>query len=163
MQRKPPSCHPEKPYYSKGMCSTCYEAARRLAQPERREYMREYLKRYKAEQPEKIAEHYQRRRADPEKRARDAITKKNAAYKAKYGISLNGFRELLKAQGNSCALCMKSLDERKANVDHCHTTLVIRGILCSACNTGLGQLGDDEKSILRALEYVRRSALISAD
>lgn len=157
MIRKPAPCHPDKPYYSKGMCSTCYEAARRAAQPERREYMRAYLKTYKEEQPEKLAEHYQRRRADPEKRARDARTNKNSAYKIKYGISLDGFLELLKSQDGACALCRKSIDGRKANVDHCHKSLAVRGILCSACNTGLGQIGDDEASLLRALEYVRRS------
>jgi hypothetical protein len=41
-------------------------------------------------------------------------------------------------------------------LDHCHVTGRFRGWLCHACNTGLGELGDDVASVRRALAYLER-------
>jgi hypothetical protein len=41
------------------------------------------------------------------------------------------------------------------NIDHCHETNEVRGILCSGCNTGLGHLGDNIDGLLRAVAYLK--------
>jgi hypothetical protein len=43
-----------------------------------------------------------------------------------------------------------------ANVDHCHSTGQIRGVLCCECNTGIGKLGDNAEGVRRALAYLER-------
>ena len=62
--------------------------------------------------------------------------------KKKYGISLEDFDMMLEKQDFSCALCKTKKPKGHSNqwhVDHCHTTGRIRGLLCSQCNTVLGQ------------------------
>ena len=43
-------------------------------------------------------------------------------------------------------------------VDHDHTTGEIRGLLCANCNLGLGALGDNVRSLKRALAYLGDNA-----
>lgn len=40
-------------------------------------------------------------------------------------------------------------------VDHDHTTGAVRGLLCSACNTGIGHLKDDPAVVAAALHYLK--------
>ena len=74
-----------------------------------------------------------------------------------YGLSHATFERILAAQDNRCACC-KSQDAKSKNgwhVDHDHETGVVRGILCSNCNTGIGMLGDDLVGVHRAVEYLK--------
>lgn len=83
-------------------------------------------------------------------------------YQSTYGISYQHVLDLIKNQDGKCALCEAKVSlhrgggfKHKAHVDHCHTTNKIRGILCGNCNTALGKLGDDVKSIQKVLEYLK--------
>lgn len=82
--------------------------------------------------------------------------REDAIIRRTYGISMREFDELVEFQGGNCAICFKPLDvlNRRANIDHCHTTDRVRGILCTGCNTGLGHLGDDIEGLKRALYYL---------
>ncbi len=40
------------------------------------------------------------------------------------------------------------------NVDHCHASGKVRGILCTVCNTGLGMLGDTLEGLRAATDYL---------
>jgi hypothetical protein len=151
------TCHPEKKHYCKGLCENCYMTQFRRSRPEYRAYMKEYLKKYREENPEKMAELYAKRRADPEKRKRDALVCKNSAYRQKYGITLAKALSLLSSQGGGCALCKIELTEKTMNVDHCHKDGHVRGILCGKCNTGLGLLGDTRDALLEAVAYLAQS------
>lgn len=46
-------------------------------------------------------------------------------------------------QGNKCAICGVSFDEKRDCLDHKHGSENIRGILCHRCNTGLGFIEDE--------------------
>jgi hypothetical protein len=73
-----------------------------------------------------------------------------------YGLSLDAYREMLCEQGGKCACC-HSADpggHGEFHVDHCHETGKIRGLLCSKCNTGIGLLGDNLNSLLKAVHYL---------
>jgi len=74
-----------------------------------------------------------------------------------YGISMQEFTDLLSAQGGGCAICQKPMEaiRRRMNIDHCHDTNEVRGILCSGCNTGLGHLGDNIAGLKRAIAYLQ--------
>lgn len=76
--------------------------------------------------------------------------------KTRYGITLNDFEALLAAQGGGCAICSIKFDDN-ANVDHCHETGRVRGLLCSACNTAIGRLGDNLDGVMRAVRYLERA------
>ena len=65
----------------------------------------------------------------------------------------NKYADMVKKYGNQCNICGKSSD-RKLAMDHIHGTNIIRGLLCTSCNTGLGKLGDNEEGLRRALDYV---------
>ena len=78
--------------------------------------------------------------------------------KRKYGLTPEREAEILEEQNGVCALCEKP---KKLVVDHCHTTGIVRGLLCRTCNTGLGSFSDNLKGILKAVVYLERS--VSAD
>ena len=79
----------------------------------------------------------------------------------KLGITLEEYKALLRVQGNSCAVCSKSEKEegRALAIDHCHETKKIRGLLCTNCNTGLGNFKDDVDKLRSAIEYLDKHKL----
>lgn len=83
---------------------------------------------------------------------------KNHHLKNKYGITKEDYLKLLENQGGVCAICGTSnTGKRKAlSVDHDHQTGKIRGLLCSRCNSGLGNLRDDIEIIEKAIKYLEK-------
>lgn len=77
----------------------------------------------------------------------------------RYGLSLAEYEALLAEQGGGCAICHEPPGEKRLSVDHCHGSLTIRGILCSQCNRGLGEFGDDADRLERAAAYLRRGPI----
>ena len=76
-----------------------------------------------------------------------------------YGITAEQFNAMLVAQNHSCAICERLLSlskSRGVNVDHDHGTGAVRGLLCSGCNAGIGQMRDDVNVLKRAVEYLIR-------
>ena len=89
--------------------------------------------------------------------------------KHKYGLEPERFKELLVQQDNKCAICrcdFVHIEEEKPagrrrnrsniNVDHCHKTGVVRGLLCAGCNRGLGNY-ENEKWRASAQAYLEAS------
>jgi hypothetical protein len=74
----------------------------------------------------------------------------------RYGVTLEKFTELMKAQYYCCAICTKPLPMRGrgVHIDHNHKTGAVRGLLCPQCNKQLGVL---EKSawVTAAHKYLR--------
>ena len=67
------------------------------------------------------------------------LEKEDARLQKAYGISQAELHNLVAFQDHKCGICFKPIDfDRKTmNVDHDHETGVVRGVLCSSCNTGL--------------------------
>lgn len=79
------------------------------------------------------------------------------------GLTVHEFEQLLLEQKGKCAICKKTPRSKKfkrLHVDHNHQTGIIRGLLCSACNTALGLLKENPLVIERALKYLRRGGQI---
>lgn len=80
-----------------------------------------------------------------------------------FGLTAQGYVNMLEAQKGRCLICEKvetvtngpSGKLRDMAIDHCHTTGKIRGLLCSACNTGIGLLQDDPALLDKAAAYLR--------
>lgn len=64
--------------------------------------------------------------------------------------------DLYHQQAGACAVCLK-VPETTLNVDHCHATGRIRGLLCGECNRALGLLQDSPEIISRAAIFVARN------
>ena len=75
----------------------------------------------------------------------------------RYGVTQEQFEVMLASQGGRCAVCQTS--ESKGIgwcVDHDHVTQRVRGVLCDACNKGIGFLQDDLDLLITAAEYLER-------
>lgn len=86
-------------------------------------------------------------------RQRDYVLDKDYQLRKVYGISLEDYARMVDAQNHSCAICGKVTE--KLFVDHCHSSGVIRGLLCINCNTGLGHFKDDPKILKEAIKYIK--------
>lgn len=81
----------------------------------------------------------------------------NTELKARYKISAEAYRQLLAKQGGVCAICGKTCSVwPRLSVDHVHGTDIVRGLLCSADNLGIGQLGESSERLRAAAGYVAR-------
>lgn len=101
---------------------------------------------------EKILARQKKFDAENPERARRRV--KNAQLRYYYGISLIEYEAMLEAQGGHCRVCPKDTD---LHVDHCHTTGVVRGILCGPCNQSIGLAGDDPDRLRRLAEYLEQA------
>lgn len=64
--------------------------------------------------------------------------------KAKYGITVEDYEQMLEEQQGVCAICRcaPSGRFRRLSVDHDHKTGKVRGLLCDPCNRILGMVQD---------------------
>ena len=81
-----------------------------------------------------------------------------------YGITIEDYRALELAQNGRCAICGGPPTGRgRLHLDHDHVTGRVRGLLCSACNTGLGGLKDDPSLLHAAIDYLERCKIPQQD
>lgn len=75
-----------------------------------------------------------------------------------YGITLADYNNMFEKQNGFCLICGVHQSEIKKAlcVDHNHDTGEIRGLICDACNKGLGHFKDNENLLQRAIDYLRR-------
>jgi len=58
-----------------------------------------------------------------------------------YGISTEQFIAMLYVQDFQCGICRRNITvegKGQSAIDHCHTSLKVRGVLCGHCNMLLG-------------------------
>ena len=134
----------------------------------------------KAEWVEKNKEHlkeYNRKRMlDPKVVARkrettkkwkeankEHITRQAREYKFNktYGINVDTYLLMIKEQGNICVLCEKEFESNFKAVgkvypciDHCHITGKVRKLLCTNCNTALGLVRENKKTLFNMIKYI---------
>ena len=77
--------------------------------------------------------------------------------KKTYGITVTEYNKMLDEQEGKCFICQVHQNTmiKRLAVDHCHETGKVRALLCSACNTSLGLLEEDEKRINNMLNYLK--------
>ena len=74
----------------------------------------------------------------------------------RYGLTKPKYDELMIKQDGKCPLCLEKLKEDiNTCVDHCHNSLVVRGITCRGCNMVLSRFED--------VEYIKRVAAYLGD
>lgn len=147
------------------------------------EYHREYQRRYRAANKDKVRAlnaDYKRRnselvkewsrawqRKNREKISRNRQSKRDQYIVRVYGVTLERARELLDVK--ECQICGEAerqiaVESKRVGkftrsslvVDHCHTSGVVRGMLCGRCNTSIGQFEDSPDLLYAAAAYLDR-------
>jgi hypothetical protein len=82
------------------------------------------------------------------------------AYKRfkKIGVTQEQYDGAYLKQKGVCAVCsLPCAQGISLAADHCHTTGVFRGLLCTQCNTGLGLFKDNKLLLENAIQYLKDS------
>lgn len=73
------------------------------------------------------------------------------------GLNPEEVIEYVNSHHGACEICGSVPTLRKLAVDHCHKTNVLRGLLCSNCNTGIGMFKDNPLLLNKAAVYLEKS------
>ena len=131
-----------------------------------RDHVREYRRATAGRRNERNRQRYKTDAAYREKIKADVKSGRKRHPKTRWarnlrnvGLTLEDYDTMLAGQGGGCAICgnHESGDKRtpRFHVDHCHATGVVRGLLCSSCNLGLGKFADSPERLERAALYLR--------
>lgn len=96
---------------------------------ENRERHREYQREYRKRNPNHSTEWF---KANPTYQRKRTL--------AKHGLSIEQFDAMLEEQNGCCAVCQTCEPGGAHNqwqIDHCHRTGTVRGLLCFKCNIAL--------------------------
>lgn len=72
-----------------------------------------------------------------------------------YRMSPEQKRIMIASQNYLCAICQL---HPPTDVDHDHATGKVRGVLCRGCNTALGHMQDNPKTLERAIQYLEKNS-----
>lgn len=80
--------------------------------------------------------------------------------KSLYGLNEEQFEAMKASQNHACKICRthETNLSRRLFVDHCHETGRIRGLLCQACNTMLGNAKDSVLVLQAGIAYLTSKA-----
>lgn len=85
--------------------------------------------------------------------------RRNIYLRKVYGITIEEYEVMLKAQGGKCAICPMEAgasDRLVLCVDHNHVTGRKRELLCVGCNFRVMNLGDDRELFELTVAYIRK-------
>jgi 5-methylcytosine-specific restriction endonuclease McrA len=74
-----------------------------------------------------------------------------------YGLSPAEYRAKMAEQKRRCEICRTPFTaDVRPNVDHCHETGGVRGILCTSCNVKLALLENTPALVMDMVKYLKR-------
>lgn len=79
--------------------------------------------------------------------------------KRTYGIDQSVYNQMLMNQHGKCAGC-GIIQKGVLCVDHCHSTGVVRGLLCDRCNTTIGKFDEKPELIGLLASYVIENCML---
>jgi hypothetical protein len=83
-------------------------------------------------------------KTDPEFRMKQRLSRD--------GFSISDYDKLFAQQKGGCGICRRR--DRPLTIDHCHETGLVRGLLCTWCNCGLGFYQDKPRLTRAAAAYL---------
>lgn len=141
------------------LCKPCYNARATEYYQKNKEQITARMRERNATDPE-----YRARRRAISKASREADPRRKKGYdiKALYGITMDEYEAMLESQDNSCKICgAKAESDRNKrkhlDIDHYGgkgKNAVVRGILCNACNLGIGKFDHDPELLRKAAGYL---------
>jgi hypothetical protein len=126
-------------------CKDCNNAAYKVWRESDLVKASAVTKRWRENNPEKVKEISQNYLAQD----------KNLKLIKAYGISLVDYNNMLIAQNGVCYVCSNPPNKKALFVDHCHRTNKVRALLCTKCNTALGQVNDNIDLLLKLIKYLK--------
>ena len=75
----------------------------------------------------------------------------------RYALTYEQWEDMRYAENYRCMICGISEDEidKRLDVDHCHKSGKVRGMLCNPCNTMLGHARDNLAILEAAVKYLK--------
>lgn len=151
------SPHSKRSIKTKSSCKSCRAIYTNNWRDGNRDRHNEYGKKWRASNKERLSKNYKRwKEENPEK-----VRNYNLMYN--YGITIEDYFDMAMAQEYKCAICLKLCEpsDGKFNlaVDHCHSTGVVRELLCKHCNTALGLIGDNSEIAIRMAAYLGKHGI----
>jgi hypothetical protein len=74
------------------------------------------------------------------------------------GVTLEQYQRMVETQNGICAVCSSPPSRTKLNVDHCHDTGKVRGLLCWNCNMAIGYMKNSPALLRAAADYLEAAA-----
>jgi hypothetical protein len=141
-----------------------------------REQLAEYARKYRAKNLEKkraYEKEYYDKTPDQQKEKRRKYTanwlaknpnaNRNKHYKKRYGITVEEYESMAKAQNYLCAICERPETKTRKDgtvmilcVDHNHLTGQVRDLLCNKCNILLGHLETGNVTFSQLIHYLKK-------
>ena len=90
-------------------------------------------------------------------RRNDPVAQREWNLRTNYGIGIEDYDRMLRGQGGTCATCEATAADQqrgRLNVDHCHETGRVRGLLCANCNRAIGLAADSPDRLRRMATYL---------
>lgn len=155
---KPCINHPDRPAKGRGLCNSCYVQFLYHSSPQTREKADARAKAWRHMNPARASAIKEKSRAKtPKQQQRDYWLRR------KYGISIEEYESLLTLQSGRCAICLQEpANGKRLHVDHCHTSGVVRGLLCHQCNWYLGKVDSIPGLLTRLIAYAAQQAVAIA-
>ena len=140
-------------------CNPCLKSYKSARWQSKKDEMRDYKKKWyelnKEDQKEKCRQRYQ----SGDKKKHSKVVWRNKILRD-YKLTEEQYFVMLEDQQDVCKICGKNYQKR-LSVDHCHTTGVVRGLLCHKCNAAIGLLNDDPELLKKSAAYIE-SAMTDA-
>ena len=122
----------------KSKCKACLQESNKKFYSKNKNLLKDRVSKWKKNNPEKT---------------------RSSILKSAYGITLDQYNAILKAQDSRCAICQTDKPTGRSDkhfyVDHSHKTNKVRGLLCYHCNIALGMIKDSIVSAIRLVEYLK--------
>jgi len=80
---------------------------------------------------------------------------KASAFRSKW-INVDNFDEIHNNNKWYCEICWVKEEIKNLSLDHCHSTNVLRWLLCKRCNTWIWMFGDNIDTIKSAILYLSK-------
>ena len=82
---------------------------------------------------------------------------RNDRLQRQYSITEQQYDAIFKKQEGKCAICNCHQHYQRLCVDHDHKTGMVRGLLCTNCNRGLGRFFDSNLRLRNAAAYIEKA------
>jgi hypothetical protein len=119
----------------------------------RRTYYREYRQKWRENNREREREVQRQAHARAYKRDPEKYRHRTASQR--YGLTIPEYRALIARAAGHCEACGGEMT--KPQIDHCHDTGTIRGVICGGCNSALGYARDDIDRLRSLIRYLERA------